>query len=93
MITIQKRWFHATTKNNWIKIKKEGLLGGTYLARNLEELMRIINLPLIEDLRKCELILSVRHLPSDIDEYKPTTWEMVVKEPIPISNIRFLRYL
>ena len=90
---IQKRWFHATTKENWEKIKKDGLRRGTFLARNLEELVRMINLPLIGDLEKCELVLSVKHIPSNLDEYNPKSWEMVVRKSIVAENIRFLRYL
>ena len=90
MIIKQKRWFHATTKANWKKIKKEGLRNGTFLARNLNELKRMINLPLIGDLQKCELILSVRYKP---DEYNAKDWELVIENTIDANNIRLLEYI
>jgi hypothetical protein len=90
---IQKRWFHATTKENWEKIKKEGLQSGTFLARNLEELIRMIYLPLIGDLRKCELILSVRYTPNDDDKFDPKSWEMIAMRRIDKDNLKLLKYL
>jgi len=90
MNTIQKRWFHATTKENWEKIKKDGLRNGSFLARNLNELIRMINLPLFTDLRKCELVLSVKHEPK---EYNPKEWELITDKKIPLENIKVLKYL
>ena len=96
---IQKRWFHATTKKCWKQIKKDGFLkvdedGELFLARNLDELIRMIYLPLIQDLRKCELVLSVRYTPNGIDDdYDPKWWEMIVTKPIPIENVVLLKYL
>ncbi len=101
MRSIQKRWFHATTKEAWKKIKEEGLLWGitdrerqTFLARNLGELIRMINLPFIQDLRKCQIILSVEYVPNGRDDdYNPKSWELIVNKPIPTSNVRLLKKL
>lgn len=84
MNCVQKHWWHATTRENWKKIKKEGLRKGTFLARNHEELIRMINLPLIGDLRKCELILSVLYTQKEKDE----GWELIISEPIPAENVK-----
>ena len=102
MTTIQKRWFHGTTKENWKKIKKEGLKSGTFLARNLEDLWFFFthSFPSNSDMfMKCEVILSVKYTPNVIDDdyYKEGAsrykWELVVEKPIPADNIRPLFYI
>lgn len=99
-MTVQKKWYHATTKEAWKQIKRECVLWGiddprqTFLARNLDELIRMINLPLMGDLRKCELILTVKYEPNGIDDnYNTKSWEMVVNKPISIDNVKLLRFL
>ena len=97
----QKRWFHATTKQGLKFILKEGILWGidddkrhTFLARNYDELIRMISLPYFTDLRKCEVVLSVRYIPNGLDDdYNPKWWEMIVTKPIPISNVQVYKYL
>lgn len=112
MITIQKRWFHATTKENWEKIKQEKILWGisettdldnpidkraTFLARELKTLISMVTDKTRHwngDMLHNELILSVRYLPNNInDDYDPSNWEMIVKKPIPLSNVKVLKYL
>lgn len=100
---IQRKWFHATTIENYKKIQKEGVLFGkndidetrrTFLARNLAELIRMINLSFFRDLAKCELILTVKYTPNRTDDdYNPKYWEMIVYKPIPISDVKVLKYL
>lgn len=101
---IQKRWFHATTKECWKKIRTDGILLGppshecnrphTFLARNLDELYRMIYLPIFTDLRKCELILSVRYVPNGIhDDYNPKCWEMITTAAIPLCDLKVLKYI
>lgn len=101
---IQKKWFHGTTLEALKKIKKEGLLWGldcnkreTYLARNLKELESYIFSPLAwKDMKKIRngVILAVKYLPNGVDDdYNPKWWEMIVKNPIPLSDIKVLKYL
>lgn len=101
--TIQKHWFHATTKKTLEKIKQSGVLFGNdnclFLARNLEELVLMIKhgragIGWNADIAHKELVLKVKYIPNNInDDYDPKNWEMIVKKPIPLSNIRFLRYI
>ncbi len=99
MKTIQRRWFHGTTKEAWKKIKKEGLkpneYGELFLAGNQNELIKIVYKPAFwHDLKKCEVLLSVKYTPNGInDDYDPKNWEMIVNKPIPINNVRVLRKL
>lgn len=97
MITLQKKWFHATTKQCWKEIQRSGILWGgkdIFLARNLDELIRMVHLPLIGDLQKCELIVTVRYIPNGItDNYDAKSWEMIVKKSIRGDDVKFLRYL
>ena len=105
MTTLQKRWFHATTKKGWKEIQEEGVLWGaayrgereTYLARNIEELINFISGPVsnvVGDLRKCQLVLSVKYTPNGVDDdFNPKSWEMVVKKPITLDKVRLIRYL
>lgn len=102
MKTVQKRWFHATTKENWGKIKKEGILWGidtwerrTFLAANLKQLIWFMThiFPCNTDMQNFDLILSVRYIPNNIDDIWQNHWELVVKKPIPLENVRLLRYI
>ena len=100
---IQKRWFHATTKENWKKIQKEKMLWGidrnqrhTFLARSLKELISMVtdNHYWNSDMHNNELVLSVKYTPNNInDDYNVKSWEMVVKKPITLDNIQLLKYI
>jgi hypothetical protein len=96
---MQKRWFHGTTIECWKKIQQDGFLKPNedkelFLARNRDELERMINLPIFTDLRKSQLILSVRYTPDNInDDYNPKNWEMIVRKSIPLSYIKVLTHL
>jgi hypothetical protein len=97
---IQKRWFHATTKENWRKMKEEGFLWGmsdeydsrrTYLARQKEDIKGrgLWNFTLAGVKQRCEILLSVKYLPTGVDDdYNPKSWELIVFKPIPIKNIQ-----
>ena len=105
--TVQKRWYHATTKKAWKKIKKEGVLWGlegwgmsrhTFLARNWRDLVRMCDSkkyqPWNRDMFNNELHLSVRYTPNGTaDDYDSKSWEMIVKKPISTENVRLLKYI
>ena len=82
MFTIQKHWWHATTRENWKKIKKEGLRAGAYLSRSISE---------IDILSKCDVLLSVKYIPDEsIDYYLKEVGELTVKKPISVENIKLV---
>ncbi len=104
--TNQKRWSHATTKETWKRIQEEGVLWGvddpgysrhTYLAKDVKQLVvmatdkkRIWN----KDMHHYEVLLRVKYVPNGVDDdYDPKSWEMVVKRPISLENVSFVRYL
>lgn len=92
---IQKKWFHATTLEALPSILSLGLIPNEdnelYLARNYDELIRFINLPVFKDLRKCKVVLSVKYVPSisNPDKY----WELVANESISPDNLKVHKYL
>ncbi len=83
-MTNQKHWYHATTRENWAKIKKEGLRAGSYLSRSVQE---------IDILSKCEILLSVKYAIGGNDSYFAPVGELVVGAPIPPTNLKVAKYL
>ena len=100
----QKKWFHGTTKETYKKIKKEGVLWGvvngeprhTFLAANLNQLIDMItdkNRPWNGDMHHFDVIFSVKYETNGIDDEWCNGWELVVKRPISIKNIKVAKYL
>jgi hypothetical protein len=88
------KFYHGTSKENWNKILKEGVLFGrlpnpnakynpsrcTYLATDIEE-------------AKCygDIVLEVEYNPflhSCLNNYIEGCWQLRVYEPIELKNIR-----
>ena len=79
----QKRWYHATTKDNWKKIRESGgLRKDSYLSPTKED---------IDILWQCEVLLSVRYILDERD------WnggfEVVARRIIPFSDLKVAEYL
>lgn len=91
-VELQKKWYHGTSLENWKKIKKEGVLWGkdgvfnrrcTFLAKDLKQLEHWTSLPMFNEWRGFDLILTVKYTPNNIDDdYNPKWWEMIVKKII-----------
>lgn len=79
----QKRWYHATTKENWKKIKETGYLKRySYLAPTIKD---------IDILSKCEVLLSVKYIPTKNDQ--DHKFELVINNFVPLSNLKVHKYL
>lgn len=100
MTTIQKTWFHVTTKQEWKTYKSIGFLwnpwGKVFVARNLEELLHMSSKecqnPINADIQDAEMVLGVKYIPNGFDD-EDKGWELIIKKPIPIQNIKILKYL
>jgi hypothetical protein len=98
---LQKRWYHATTLVNWKKIKKDGVLWGrpkgeprhTYLAHDKLDILGRTSTRFSLAGVLCEVLLSVKYTPDSLsDDYAPKSWELIVRRPIPIQDVKVLRY-
>lgn len=112
MRTIQKKWYHITTKENLKKIRSSGFLASqkryflnskyiceTYLSASIEHLEKSLTaFNFFKDTAaKGDVILTVLYTPNGIDDAVATCSkskaELTVFKPIPVENIKVLKYL
>ena len=83
------KFYHGTTKENWKKIQKEGVLWGVRDAP-----MRCTYLAVDKDEAKCygDIILEIEYTPKKgkMNNYIDDCWQFRVYEPIPTDCIKLL---
>ena len=88
MQTIQKHWYHTTTKDNWRKIRHSGgLRVGSYLAPRKDDLEDSFNWTKGDHLG--EVLLRVLYSPLE-GEYSVAGRELVTQKPILLENLRIV---
>ena len=83
-------FYHGTTKENYQKILKEGILWG---VRNYYSRCTYLTKDLLEAKTYGEIILEVEYDPAINEKYNnycQDCWQFRVYEPISIENIRIL---
>lgn len=89
-------FYHGTSKENWNKIQKEGILYGRRFVIDdngniIKELDRCTYLAIDLKEAKCygDVVLQVEYNPlsSKHNNYKEGCWQVRVYEPIPLSNV------
>lgn len=92
-------FYHGTTKDNWQKIKEEGVLFGRRYVLNIDgsinrEVERCTYLAVDKEEAKCygDVVLEVEYNPlsSKRNNYVDGCWQVRVYEPIPLSQIKEL---
>ena len=90
-------FYHGTSKENWAKIQKEGVLWGRRFIvdenRNpIKEVDRCTYLAVDKEEANCygDIVLRVEYDPfnSKHNNYKEGCWQVRVYEPIQIENIK-----
>lgn len=89
------KFYHGTSKENWLKIQEEGVLfGRRYVTDNdgniINEVDRCTYLAKEpeEANNYGDVLLEVEYEPSQLDNnYKDGCWQVRVYEPIPIENV------
>lgn len=92
-------FYHGTTKENWKKIKEEGVLyGRRYVTDNNGKILKEVDrcTYLATDIEEAkhygEVILRIEYDPksSKRNNYVDGCWQLRVYEPIPLSQIKFI---
>lgn len=89
------KFYHGTSRENWIAIQNEGILFGRLLVNN-KEVSRCTYLAVDLAEAKCygEVVLEVEYDPykhKKMNNYIEDCWQLRVYEPIPLTDIKVIK--